>query len=163
MRKLIVSEFITLDGVIQAPGGADEDRDGGFAHGGWSMPYFDPEAMGAAIGEAAEATEALLFGRRTYDGMAAAWPERTGDPFADHMNSVPKYVVSRPYSQDDLTWNNSTLLPADDVVGALVTVHSRHRIVAFSEITVFVKQRDLFVDGQLDVDRLFNVEPPDSL
>ena len=75
--------------------------------------------MGGAIGEASANTEALLFGRRTYAGMAAAWPERSDDPFADHMNAVQKYVVSRTLSQDDLTWNNSTLLPSDDVVGAL--------------------------------------------
>src|SRR3954462_5197680 len=108
MRKLIVSEFITLDGVIQAPGGEDEDRDGGFAHGGWSHPFFDVEAMGAALGEAWAATRARLFGRRTYDTMAGAWPDRAGDPFADHMNSVQKYVVSRSLTQADLTWNNST-------------------------------------------------------
>jgi len=125
VMRIVLSDFMSLDGVVQAPGGADEDRDGGFAHGGWSMPYFDPEAMGAAIGEAADATEALLFGRRTYDTMAGAWPERAGDPFADHMNSIPKYVVSRSYTQDDLTWNNSTLLPSDDVVGAIRELTTR--------------------------------------
>ena len=83
MRKIVVSEFISLDGVVQAPGGAEEDTDGGFRHGGWSMPYFDPETMGAAIGEAMATTDALLFGRRTYQTMAAAWPERAGDEFAD--------------------------------------------------------------------------------
>lgn len=123
--RIVMSDFLSLDGVAQAPGGEDEDRDGGFAHGGWSHPYFDPEAMGGAIGEAAANTEALLFGRRTYDTMAAAWPERAGDDFADHMNSVAKYVVSRTYTQDDLTWSNSTLLPADDVVGALRELKSR--------------------------------------
>ena len=117
--RIVLSDFMSLDGVVQAPGGPDEDRDGGFTHGGWSHPYFDVEAMGGAIGEASANTEALLFGRRTYAGMAAAWPERSDDPFADHMNAVQKYVVSRTLSQDDLTWNNSTLLPSDDVVGAL--------------------------------------------
>lgn len=123
--RIVMSDFLSLDGVAQAPGGEDEDRDGGFIHGGWSHPYFDAEAMGGAIGEAAASTEALLFGRRTYDTMAAAWPERAGDEFADHMNSVAKYVVSRTYTQDDLTWNNSTLLPADDVVGALRELKGR--------------------------------------
>lgn len=123
--RIVMSDFLSLDGVAQAPGGVDEDRDGGFTHGGWSHPYFDTEAMGGAIGEAAASTQALLFGRRTYDTMAAAWPERAGDEFADHMNSVAKYVVSRTYTQDDLTWSNSTLLPADDVVGALRELKAR--------------------------------------
>jgi dihydrofolate reductase len=81
--------------------------------------------MGAAIGDASANTEALLFGRRTYEGMAAAWPERSGDPFADHMNSVQKYVASRTLTQDDLGWSNSTLLPADDVVGAIRALKAR--------------------------------------
>jgi dihydrofolate reductase len=114
--RIVVSDFMSLDGVVQAPGGEKEDTDGEFAHGGWSMPFFDPESMGAAIGEVMEATEALLFGRRTWQTMAGAWPDRAGDAFADRMNEIPKYVVSRTLKQDDLYWNNSTLLPADDVV-----------------------------------------------
>ena len=74
--RIILSDFISLDGVVQAPGGKDEDTDGEFQHGGWSMPFFDPESMGAVIGEGMAHTEALLFGRRTWDGMAAAWPGR---------------------------------------------------------------------------------------
>ncbi|MGN6693795.1 MAG: dihydrofolate reductase family protein, partial [Aquihabitans sp.] len=74
--RIVINEFISLDGVIQAPGGPEEDTDGGFAHGGWSLPFFDPEVMGAAIGEGFASVEALLFGRRTFQGMAAAWPER---------------------------------------------------------------------------------------
>src|SRR3954447_17049491 len=93
--RLVVNEFMSLDGVVQAPGGAEEDTDGGFAHGGWSMPYFDLETMGPAIDEVMSTTEALLFGRRTWQTMAAAWPERAGDPFADQMNQIPKYVASR--------------------------------------------------------------------
>ncbi len=87
---IILSDFMSLDGVVQAPGGPREDPDGGFAHGGWSMPYFDVETMGPAIDEVMSGTEALLFGRRTYATMAAAWPERGGDPFADRMNEIPK-------------------------------------------------------------------------
>ncbi|MGZ4428147.1 MAG: dihydrofolate reductase family protein [Nocardioidaceae bacterium] len=117
--RVVISDFISLDGVAQAPGGPKEDTDGGFAHGGWSMPFFDPDSMGAAIGEAISTTTALLFGRRTWQGMAAAWPARAGDPFADHMNSVQKYVVSGSLTQDDLHWNNSRLLPPGDVVGAV--------------------------------------------
>src|SRR3954467_10481138 len=117
--QLILSDFMSLDGVVQAPGGRKEDTDGGFAHGGWSMPYFDPETMGPMIGEVMERTEALLFGRRTWQTMAAAWPGRAGDPFADRMNGIRKYVASRTLSQEDLDWANSTLLPADDVIGAV--------------------------------------------
>jgi dihydrofolate reductase len=110
--RIILSEFISLDGVVQAPGGKDEDTDGNFQHGGWSMPFFDPESMGAVIGEVMGRTEALLFGRRTWDGMAAAWPERAGDPYADQMNAIPKYVASRTLSAEDASsrWNNTTLL-----------------------------------------------------
>lgn len=117
--RIILSDFMSLDGVVQAPGGRQEDTDGGFAHGGWSMPFFDPATMGPAIGEAMQATEALLFGRRTWQGMAAAWPDRAGDPFADQMNSIQKYVASRTLGQEDLTWSNSVLLPAGDALGAV--------------------------------------------
>ena len=87
--RIVLSDFMSLDGVVQAPGGREEDTDGGFTNGGWSMPFFDPEAMGAAIGEVMEETDALLFGRRTWQTMAGAWPERAGDPFADQMNAIP--------------------------------------------------------------------------
>src|SRR2546423_10195377 len=117
--RIVISDFMSLDGVVQAPGGREEDTDGGFEHGGWSMPYFDPEAMGAAIGEVMENTEALLFGRRTWQVMAGAWPGRAGDPFADRMNEIRKYVASRTVGQADLTWTNTTLLPADDAIGAV--------------------------------------------
>jgi dihydrofolate reductase len=117
--RIVISDFISLDGVVQAPGGREEDTDGGFEHGGWSMQFFDPEAMGPVLGEVMENTEALLFGRRTWAVMAAAWPGRAGDPFADRMNEIPKYVVSRTLSQGDLTWSNTTLLPSDDAIGAV--------------------------------------------
>lgn len=114
--RIILSDFISLDGVVQAPGGKDEDPDGDFQHGGWSGPFFDPDSMGAVIGEVMGRTEALLFGRRTWDGMAAAWPERAGDPYADQMNAIPKYVVSRTLSAEEAAsrWNNTTLLGGGD-------------------------------------------------
>ena len=110
--RIVLSDFISLDGVVQAAGGKDEDTDGEFQHGGWSMPLFDPESMGAVIGEVMGRTEALLFGRRTWDGMAAAWPGRAGDPYADQMNAIPKYVASRTLSAEEASarWNNTTLL-----------------------------------------------------
>jgi dihydrofolate reductase len=117
--RIILSDFMSLDGVVQAPGGKEEDTDGGFEHGGWSMPYFDPESMGAAIDDVMQGTDALLFGRRTWQVMAGAWPERAGDPFADRMNEIPKYVASRTLTAGDLHWNNSTLLPPDDAIGAV--------------------------------------------
>jgi dihydrofolate reductase len=123
--RIVASDFMSLDGVVQAPGGREEDTDGGFTNGGWSMPYFDPDSMGRAIGEVMENTEALLFGRRTWQTMAAAWPGRAGDPFADRMNEIPKYVASRTLTQDDLSWSNSTLLPADDTLGAVRNLRAK--------------------------------------
>jgi dihydrofolate reductase len=122
--EIILSDFMSLDGVVQAPGGPEEDTEGGFAHGGWSHPYFDVEAMGSAIDEVMQGTDALLFGRRTWRVMADAWPGRAGDPFADRMNEIPKYVASRTLTEDDLTWN-STLLPADDAIGAIRELRER--------------------------------------
>ena len=121
MGKLIVDQFMTLDGVVQAPGGPDEDTDGGFPHGGWSIPMFDSDLMGSAVGEVMDRTEALLFGRRTWEGMAAAWPNRAGDRYADQMNAIPKYVVSRTLAADDAAarWNNTTLLAGDDGIAAI--------------------------------------------
>jgi dihydrofolate reductase len=122
--RVVVNEFMSLDGVVQAPGGAEEDLDGGFAHGGWSMPYFDPEVMGEAVAAGMNAAEALLFGRRTWQGMAAAWPERAGDPYADQMNAIRKYVASRTLTQDDLTWK-TTLLSPDDAVGDIAALRKQ--------------------------------------
>ena len=107
---------MSLDGVVQAPGGPEEDTDGGFRHGGWSMRFFDPEVMGAAMGELSERTDALLQGRRTWQVMAGAWPDRKGDPFADWMNSVQKYVVSDTLSDADITWKPTTIIRGADLV-----------------------------------------------
>ena len=123
--RIVISEFMSLDGVVQAPGGAEEDTEGGFAHGGWSMPYFDPETMGPAIDEVMQGTEALLFGRRTWQVMAGAWPGRAGDPFADRMNEIQKYVASRTLGEDDLHWTNTALLPADDAIGGVRELRGR--------------------------------------
>jgi dihydrofolate reductase len=123
--RIVVSEFISLDGVVQAPGGAEEDTDGGFQHGGWSMPFFDVEIMGSAIGEASDRTDALLYGRRTWQVMAGAWPERAGDPFADWINAVEKHVVSDTLSQDDLTWTPTALIRGGDLVPAVSALRDR--------------------------------------
>ncbi len=123
--RVIVSEFMSLDGVVQAPGGPEEDTSGGFRHGGWSGQFFDPEVMGKVIGEFADRGEALLQGRRTYQVSAAAWPERSGDPFTDWINRVQKYVVSDTLSEADLTWNPTRLIRGADVVHEVAALRSQ--------------------------------------
>ena len=119
--RLVLSEFISLDGVIQAPGGKKEDDSGGFQHGGWSMRYFDVESMGSVIDEAMQKTDAYVFGRKTWSISADHWPQQVGkDPFADRLNEIPKHVASRTLSENDLAkWNNSHLLPPDDALGGI--------------------------------------------
>ena len=117
MRQLIVSEFITLDGVIQAPGGADEDRDNGFAHGGWTMPYWHDD-IGASFVSIMKDADALLLGRRTYVTHADAFePMPVGDPFGDLMNAPAKYVVSKTLTNPK--WRNTTVIRDADVAGAV--------------------------------------------
>ena len=123
--RIVISEFMSLDGVVQAPGGPDEDLDGGFAHGGWSMPYFDPEGMGGFIGAKFATVEALLFGRRTFETMAAAWPERAGDPFADQMNAIDKYVVTGTLTAEDITWPNSQVIAPEGALDAIAELRAR--------------------------------------
>lgn len=123
--RIVISEFISLDGVVQAPGGKEEDTDGGFRHGGWSMPYFDPEIMGTSIDEVAKRADALLYGRRTWAVMAGAWPERAGDPFADWINAVDKYVVSDTLTEDDLTWGPTTIIRGGDLITEVNALRER--------------------------------------
>jgi dihydrofolate reductase len=111
VRKLIVHEFMTLDGVMQAPGGKDEDRDGGFEHGGWTLPYWHDD-IGRSFGALLQGVDAFLLGRRTYVGHAAAFePMPPGDPFGDLMNAPKKYVVSKTLRQP--TWRNTTIIRGD--------------------------------------------------
>jgi dihydrofolate reductase len=111
MRKLVLIEFVSLDGVVQAPGDPKEDTEGGFALGGWQRPYFD-DAFLAAAGKGMAETDAQLFGRKTYDGMAAFWPTQgDDDPFAKHLNHITKYVASRTMTTAD--WENTTVLNGD--------------------------------------------------
>jgi dihydrofolate reductase len=114
MRKLVVGTFVTLDGVMQAPGGPDEDRDGGFEHGGWLVPYFD-DKMGEIMSDWVDVAGGFLLGRRTYEIFAASWPNSTDpdDRIAAALNQRPKYVASR--TLDKLDWYNSTLLKGDVV------------------------------------------------
>ena len=111
MRSLRVIEFLSLDGVMQAPGDPNEDTEGGFRHGGWQRPYFD-EVLGASAAEGMAATDAYLFGRKTYQKMAAHWPNAPADdPYAQHLNATQKHVASRTLRS--LDWQNSTLIDGD--------------------------------------------------
>jgi dihydrofolate reductase len=114
MRKLIVQTFLTLDGVMQAPGGPGEDDDGGFAHGGWSVNYWD-EQMGQVMGEATSRPFAMVLGRRTYDIMAAYWPTAPEEAGGEVFNDATKYVASR--SRPTLEWSNSVLVEGDAADG----------------------------------------------
>ncbi|MGH7535401.1 MAG: dihydrofolate reductase family protein [Gemmatimonadales bacterium] len=121
MRILVVS-FMSLDGVVQAPNRPEEDTDGGFAHGGWSHRFYDPEVMGPVFGEAMQAATALLFGKHTWQAFAAAWSGRSGDTFSSLMHTLPKYVVSSTLGDEDLTWNTK-LIPGDDAVAEISKLH----------------------------------------
>ena len=114
MPKIIVNAFLTLDGVMQAPGGPDEDPEGGFSHGGWQAPY-DDDVVGRLVIEGFADADGFLLGRRTYDIFANYWPKVTdpNNPIATALNARPKYVVSR--SLERVTWNNSSLIKGDVV------------------------------------------------
>ena len=114
MRKLIVSTFLTLDGVMQAPGGPEEDDSGGFAYGGWSVNYWDDQ-MGQVMGEAMSRPFDLLLGRRTYDIFAAYWPHAPEEAGAKPLNDATKYVASR--GRPTLEWQNSVLIETDAAEG----------------------------------------------
>lgn len=116
MREIVVAEFVTLDGVIQAPGGADEDTEGGFQHGGWTHPYWHDD-IGARFSEAMSSADALLLGRKTWEIHGGAFETMEGNPFADAMNDIRKYVVSTTL-ESTAAWRNSTLI-REDVVEAV--------------------------------------------
>ncbi|MGH8969555.1 MAG: dihydrofolate reductase family protein [Actinomycetes bacterium] len=129
MRKLRVVEFLSLDGVMQSPGAPDEDTEGGFRHGGWQRPYFD-EVLGATAAEGMAATDAYLFGRKTYEKMAAYWPTAPlDDPVAEHLNRTTKYVAST--TLQDVEWQGSTLIRGDvvDEVAKLKAQPGRNIVV----------------------------------
>jgi dihydrofolate reductase len=111
MRKIVVTNSLTLDGVMQGPGRPDEDRRGGFEHGGWALPYKDPVMM-TAMGEGMAQGADLLFGRRTYEDFFAVWPGRKDNPFTMVLDTSQKYVASRTL-REPLPWQNSMLLSGD--------------------------------------------------
>jgi len=127
MGKLIVTEFVTLDGVAQAPGGPEEDPGGGFTHGGWQAPLVD-EGSGEVMFEQARSMDALLLGRRTYEIFAGYWPTAPEEiPFTGLLNSVRKYVASRTLT-GPLDWQGSTLITGDLAEG-IATLKERHEEV----------------------------------
>jgi len=135
MGSLIVTEFMTLDGVAQAPGGPDEDREGGFPHGGWQAHLID-DAAGAKMFEDASRMDALLLGRKTYDIFASYWPNApTEIPFTPLLNRVPKYVATRTLT-DPLRWNNSTVLTGDltERIDALKARHAEIHVIGSLEL-----------------------------
>ncbi len=155
--RVLVSEFMSLDGVVQAPGGKDEDTSGGFRHGGWSFEFFDPEVMGAVVDEYAERSEVLLQGRRTYQVSAAAWPERSGDPFSDWINSAQKYVVSDTLSESDLTWTPTTIIRGNELVEKVSALRDQPGgdIYIYGSLSVV---RALLTEGLID-ELVLMIEP----
>lgn len=155
--RIVINEFISLDGVVQAPGGAEEDTDGGFRHGGWSMPYFDPEVMGAAFDAGTAKTDAIMQGRRTFQVMAGAWPERAGDPFADWINGAQKYVVSDTLTDADLTWKPTTIIRGADLLSTVASLREQPGgdIYIYGSLSV---ARALLTAGQVD-ELVLMIEP----
>ena len=130
MGQLIVTEFLTLDGVAQGPGGPDEDRDQDFAHGGWQAPLLDEES-GNAVFEQARGMDALLLGRKTYEIFADYWPKAPEEiPFTGLLNGVPKYVASRTLT-GSLAWEGSSVLTGDfaDSISAVIARHDRVHVI----------------------------------
>ncbi|PYO49569.1 MAG: deaminase [Gemmatimonadetes bacterium] len=134
MRKLIVHEFVTLDGVMQAPGGKDEDRDGGFEYGGWTLPYWHDD-IGKTFAALMKDADAFLLGRRTYVTHAAAFePMPAGDFFGDMMNAPKKYVVSKTLKKP--TWRDTTII-RDNVIESVRALKARKRVLPEGLHTTF--------------------------
>lgn len=144
MRQLSVTNSVTLDGVMQAPGGPDEDRRGGFEHGGWAAPFSDA-VMARKMGEGMAARSQLLFGRQTYESFASYWPHQTDNPFTEVLDNTQKYVASRTLTEP-LPWQNSTLLRGDaaDAVAELKDTEGPDLVILGSgELITSLAQRQL--------------------
>jgi len=153
MRKIVVSEFVSLDGVMQAPGGKDEDTEGGFAYGGWTWPYWD-DAIGVHFNDVMSESDAMLLGRKTWQIHGGAFePMAEGDPFGDAMNAMPKYVVSTTLT-DTSAWRNSTLINGNVVeeVRALKEQPGKNIIIDGSSVLIHtLAQNDLIDEYRLVV------------
>jgi len=150
MPKVTVSNNVTLDGVMQAPGGAEEDSRNGFRHGGWAVPYND-EVKGKKMGEGIAQRGALLFGRRTYEHFFKVWPGRKDNPFTEVLDNTQKYVASTTL-KEPLPWKNSTLLHGDaaDAVAKLKQDGKDHlTILGSGELIRSLLRRDLIDRFQL--------------
>ena len=157
MRKVVVVEWMTLDGVVQAPGNPDEDRDGGFEHGGWHLPYFDDTSRAWVVQGYAEAG-GFLFGRRTYENLAAYWPNASEEEqvIAEPLNSKPKYVASRKLTEP-LEWQNSTLLTGDVAQAVLSLKQEEGRdlhAIGSSDLAQTLIEHDLVDEYRLMIDPL---------
>jgi dihydrofolate reductase len=146
MRRVIVFMSLTLDGVIQAPGRADEDERGGFTHGGWAVPYADP-VMGQAAAESGAGTGAIVLGRRTYEDFYSVWPHRKDNPYTEVLNNTLKYVASTTL-KEPLPWMNSKLLPGDaaEAVARLKQEPGKDMVVLGSGMLVESLRRNHLVD-----------------
>lgn len=152
MRELIVAEFISLDGVIQAPGGAEEDTEGGFTHGGWTHPYWHDD-IGAHFFQALEQADAFLLGRKTWQIHGSAFEPMEGDPFGDVMNNMPKYVVSTTLSSAS-AWRNSTLIRTNvvEAVRQLKQQPGKNILIDGSSVLIHtLAQHDLIDEYSLHV------------
>ncbi|HKV52744.1 MAG TPA: dihydrofolate reductase family protein [Gemmatimonadaceae bacterium] len=153
MRQLIVAEFITLDGVIQAPGGANEDTEGGFTQGGWTWQHWHDD-IGAHFFQAMSESDAILLGRKTWEIHGGAFePMQAGDPFGDVMNNVRKYVVSRTLTST-AAWRNSTRITGDvvDAVRRLKQEPGKNILLDGSSVLVqLLQQHDLVDEYRLHV------------
>ena len=147
MRKIVVSEFMSLDGVIQAPGGKDEDTEGGFSQGGWTWPYWHDD-IGAEFDQVMRESDAMLLGRKTWQIHGGAFePMAEGDPFGDVMNAIPKYVVSTTLG-DASAWRNSTLIKDNVVeqVRALKEQPGKNILIDGSSVLIHTLARNDLVD-----------------
>src|SRR5712692_843267 len=152
MSKVVVFTNLTLDGVMQAPGRPDEDRRGGFEHGGWATPYAD-SVQASLAGESMTSTGALLFGRRTYEDFYAVWPNRTDNPFTEVLNNTQKFVASTTL-REPLPWSNSTLLHGDaaDAVARLKDQAGKDLVILGSgELVQSLMRRNLVDEFVLQI------------
>jgi dihydrofolate reductase len=142
MGELVVDMFVTLDGVIQAPGGPEEDGADGFGHGGWQAPLVD-EQSGAAITENIGRMDALLLGRKTYDIFAGYWPQAPVNPISTRLNAIPKYVASRTLNA--LSWDNSALLDGEvpEAVARIKDAHDEVHTIGSADLVQTLLRHDL--------------------
>ena len=157
MRTLIVNEWMTLDGVVQAPGQPDEDRSGGFQHGGWHMPYFDDLSRNWVVEGYAEAG-GFLFGRRTYELLASYWPHASEEEqvIAEPLNTLPKYVASTTLTEP-LEWEHATLLTGDvaEAVAALKREDGKAlNVIGSTQLVHTLMEHDLVDEFRVMIDPL---------